>query len=265
MSGISLKVELNKGRHGIAMQKLAQIAEETEKFLESLAEDLHLNKTEWIADNFENGSLNFEVHYAGSADPAIISQGKKAIAHILDPKTKLEDLDYGISQKTFLHFALMAHPIDIDDSIELGIRNNEFQYEMQSLTKQRALAIEQEANQSSLQYASFQGSINALFKENNSCWLKDQLTGNRIVCQFNSQIYSQIWRLLERRDAIVNVEGWLQIRAGEGRSLKVESIEELPDYKEGDIERFFGCDKSFTGNLTTTEFLEELRGEHSKQ
>lgn len=265
MSGISLKVELNKGRHGIAMQKLAQIADETEKFLESLAEDLHLNKTEWIADSFENGSLIFEIHYAGSADPAIISQGKKALTHLLNPKTKLEDLDYGISQKTFLHFALMAHPIDIDDSIGLGVRNNDFQYEMQPLTKQRALAIEQEANQSSQQYASFQGSINALFKENNSCWLKDYLTGNRIVCHFNSQIYSQIWKLLERRDALVSVEGWLQVKAGEGKSLRVESIEELPDYQEGDIEKFFGCDKSFTGDLTTGEFLDKVRGENSKQ
>jgi len=98
MSGISLKIQLNKGRHGIAMQKLAQIAEETEKFLESLAEDLHLNKTEWIAENFENGSLVFEVHYAGSADPALVSQGKKG------------DCSYSQSENKIRRFRLRNQP-----------------------------------------------------------------------------------------------------------------------------------------------------------
>ncbi len=46
MSDITLKIELNKGRRGIVMQKFAKIMEEAEKFLESFAADMNLSKTE---------------------------------------------------------------------------------------------------------------------------------------------------------------------------------------------------------------------------
>jgi hypothetical protein len=258
MSAITLKIELNKGRRGIVVQKLAKIAEETEKFLESFAEDVNLSKTEWLADNFENKSVDFEVHYAGIAEPSVIEFGQKALAHIINPETTLETLSFGISQKTFLHFALMAHPLDLDDYIGIGTRNGDNRFHMEKLTKERALKIEQEANRPIEEYAGFQGVITALFKENNSCWLKDYLTGNRVVCEYPSNIYPTIWKLLERRDALVNVEGWYMVKGNESR-LKIEDIRELPSYQEGDIDKFFGCDKDFTGNKTTEQFLDELR------
>jgi hypothetical protein len=34
----------------------------------------------------------------------------------------------------------------------------------------------------------------------------------------------------------------------------------LPEYQEGDIEKFFGCDPDFTGELTTEEFIDQIRG-----
>ena len=260
MSEIILKIELNKGRRGIVMQKLAKIAEEAEKFLESFAEDVNLSKTEWIADKFENGSVDFEVHYAGIAEPSVLAFGKKALAHVINPKTNFESLGFGISQKTFLHFALMAHPLDLDDYIGIGAMNGNGNFHMEKLTKERALLIEQQANRPIEEYAGFQGTITALFKDNNSCWLKDYLTGNRVVCEYKPNIYPVIWRLLERKDALVNVEGWYLVRGNESR-LKIEDIRELPDYQEGDIDKFFGCDKDFTGSKTSEKHLEEIRGD----
>lgn len=259
-SEIVLKIELNKGRRGIAMNKLAKIVEEAEKFLESFAEDVNLSKTEWLADNFENESVDWQVHYAGIAEPSVLAFGKKALAHVIDPTTTFETLDYGISEKTLLHFAQMAHPLDIDDYVGVGTMNGHDSFDMKRLTKERALQIEQQANRATEEYAGFQGTITALFKDNNSCWLKEYLTGNRVVCMFKSNLYGKIWRLLERRDALVNVEGWYLIKGNESR-LRIEDIRELPDYHDGDIDKFFGCDKTFTDNKTTEEFLEELRGE----
>lgn len=48
------------------------------------------------------------------------------------------------------------------------------------------------------------------------------------------------------------------VKGNESR-LKIEDIRELPSYQEGDIDKFFGCDKDFTGNKTTEQFLDELR------
>ena len=257
---IILKIELNKGRRGIAMNKFAKIVEEAEKFLESFAEDVNLSKTECLADEFKNESVDWTIHYAGIAEPSQITFGKKALAHVINPETTFETLGFGLSEKTLLHFAQIAHPLDIDDYIGVGSMNGHKDIKMQKLTKERALWIEQQANRVMEEYAGFQGTITALFKDNNSCWLKDYLTGNRVVCEFKSHQYATIWRLLERRDALVNVEGWYLIKGNESR-LRIEDIQELPNYQEGDIKKFFGCDKNFTGDKTTEEFLDELRGE----
>lgn len=261
MSDIKLKVILNKGRHGILMQKLAKIAEEAEKFIESFADDVSLNKIEWIADNFKNGSLSFNVNYVGNESEGTILFAQKALDHLTDPKTKPEALDFGVSQKTFLHFARMAHPLDADDSIGIGVPNNKGKFVTRTLTKERASQIEREVNRVTEQYAGFQGSINALFKENNSCWLKDYVSNKRIVCYFKPHLYSKIWKYLETRDVLVNVEGWVTIRNGELEHLRIEDINETAEYQEGDIDKFFGCDSSFSGDVTTEQHLDALRGE----
>jgi hypothetical protein len=264
MSAITLKIELNKGRRGIVVQKLAKIAEEAEKFLEFFAADMNLSKTEWLAENFDNGSVEFELTYAGVAEPSIVALSNKALGHLIKPETTFESLDFGLSQETLIHFAKMAHPLDVDDYIIVGSRNGDNQFHTQKLTKERSLLIEQQANQMSERYASFQGTITALFKDNYSCWLKDYLTDSRVVCFYKNEHYPQIWRLLENRDSLVNIEGWHTVRhtsKGSESRLKIESIRPLPDYEEGDIDAFFGCDKDFTGGKTTEEHLNDIRGE----
>jgi hypothetical protein len=34
----------------------------------------------------------------------------------------------------------------------------------------------------------------------------------------------------------------------------------LPEYREGDLEKFIGCAPDFTGDLTTEEYIDEIRG-----
>lgn len=34
----------------------------------------------------------------------------------------------------------------------------------------------------------------------------------------------------------------------------------LPEYREGDLDKFFGCDPDFTGGLSTEEYIDRIRG-----
>ena len=34
----------------------------------------------------------------------------------------------------------------------------------------------------------------------------------------------------------------------------------LPEYREGDLEAFIGCDPNFTGKLSTEEYIDKIRG-----
>ena len=45
-------------------------------------------------------------------------------------------------------------------------------------------------------------------------------------------------------------------------SMCVSSEKPRIEYKDGDLEKFFGCDPNFTGGKTTEQHLAEVRGEN---
>ncbi len=262
MSEIKLRIVLNKGRHGILMHKLAKIAEETEKFLASFSNDLKLSAAEWVADSFRNGSVSFTANYVGDTKTNQVHRAQRALAAITDPQLQATDLNGGLSKQTYAQFAKIAHPIDADDSIAFGVLNEKGRFTTRTLTKERALLIEREMTQNTEEFASFQGYITALFKEG-TCWLKDVVSGNRVVCVYKPHQYNAIWRLLEDREGLADIEGWLVTKNGIIDHRKIESIEASPEFRESDIEKFFGSDPSFTGALSTGDYLSKLRDEKS--
>lgn len=261
MANFRVRIEINKGRHGAPIHKLAKVAEEAEKFFKMFATDLGLGKAEWIADNFRNGSVGFDTNYVGPApDPALFTS-QKAFSHLTDPATTPDDLRFGVRKETFLQFAKIASPIDADDFVNIGVYNGGPEPEMRELTKQRAIQIEKDIVETVEQYGGIQGIITALFKENNSFWLRELSTGAKFVCNFRADKYNLVWHALEAKDAVVNVEGWKTIVNGEVRHVDVTSIIPAPEYRDSDLEEFFGCDPNFTGDQSTEDFIDDLRGE----
>lgn len=264
MAQFRVRIELNKGRHGIPIHKLAEVAKEAEKFFQMFADDLGLGKSEWIADNFTNGSVGFDTNYIGKApDPAIFT-GQKAFDLLTSPDTSPDDLKFGVSKETFLQFARIASPFDADDSIYIGMYNGKPQPEMRELTKRRSIQIEQEIVQTVEVYGGVQGIITALFKDSNIFWIRQLSTGEKLSCIFAPKDYGLVWKMLESKDAVVNVEGWKTVTNGKVEHLKVATISPSPEYQEGDLEQFFGCDPNFTGSLSTEEYIDDLRGDSSE-
>ncbi|MBS1810224.1 MAG: hypothetical protein JST84_18830 [Acidobacteria bacterium] len=263
MSQLKLKIVLNKGREGIQLGKLAKLADEIQKFLELFSNDLRLVEGEWIADDFHNGSVAFAPTYIGKADESLILTGQKALDHITNPKTVADSLRFGLTQNTFLQYAKIALPLTEDDFVTIGVYNGKPRPKIRRLSKQRALEIERQIVQTVRQYGGFQGKITALFKSSNLIWVVDSLTGQKISCHFTPDRYGHIVQLLQARDAIVNVEGWLKIINGQVEYLDIQTIRESPELRPDDLDKFFGCDPSFTGNLSTEEYLDFLPEEPS--
>ncbi|MCY7347584.1 MAG: hypothetical protein LH614_15380 [Pyrinomonadaceae bacterium] len=245
------------------MQRLASIAKEAEKFFEMFAEDLKLDKEGWVADNFENGSLRYDVKYIGEFAPQVIANAHKAFEQITDETITPDDLDFGIRKETYWQFAQIANPIEADDSIGISLydKNTDSIENTTELSKERSLEIKKQIEQTVIEFGGLQGEITAFFKGNNHLWIKDSITNNRVVCTFKQEIYKQVWQLLKSQDTIVNVEGWITRKNGEVEHLLIEKIDSAAIYQQGDLEKFFGCDPNFTGNLSTEDFLSELRSE----
>jgi hypothetical protein len=264
MAELRLKIELNKGRHGIPIERLAKVAEEAEKFFEMFSNDIHLGKGEWIAHNFKNGSLGYDVSYVGEAPDSIVRVGQKAIDQLTNPKTTPDDLGFGVRRETLLQLARMASHIDADDFVSIGLYNGRPEPKMRELSKQRYLEIEKQINQTTVQYGGMQGLITTLFKESNILWIRELASGDRVSCKFPPHMYNKIWKLLKAKDAIVNVEGWITQKKGVIDHLKIETVDESAEYKEGDLEKFFGADPNFTGGRDVNEYIDDLRGESTE-
>jgi hypothetical protein len=74
-------------------------------------------------------------------------------------------------------------------------------------------------------------------------------------------MYTLVWNALKDKDAVVNVEGWKTVINGKVEHLNATNITPAPEYLEDDLERIFGCDPQFTGNRSTEDFIDDLRGE----
>jgi hypothetical protein len=64
---LRIRVELNKGRKGIPMHKLAALTDEIQKFFQRMGLDLGVSapKDRWLAVKFGNGSVAFDAEYQG--------------------------------------------------------------------------------------------------------------------------------------------------------------------------------------------------------
>jgi hypothetical protein len=262
MSKLKIKLELHKGRIGVPLERLAKVADEARKFLEMLANDIELGEGQWIAERFTNNSLGYDSTFVGEATSRALTIGQKALRHISDPKRTPDDLRYGLRRETLFQFGKMAASLPVDDVLYVGLYDKDpDEPEMRPLSKERFLEIEKLIVERTTHYGGLNGLITALFKGSNTIWVHDISTGAKVVCEFAPSKYDEIWELLKSRDAIVNVEGWIRRKPGEVDHLKIATISPSAEYQDGDLEKFFGLDPYFTGDLSTEDYVDDLRGD----
>lgn len=261
MSGLRVKIKLNKGGHGILLEHLADVAKEAQKFLEQFGNDVRLGAGQWVAENFKNGSLSFDLVNPLEATPEpVIHQAYEALTHITDVKTNPDNLGFGLSKGTLLQYAKLAIPLEADQAVEIGLYNGSKRPKIRKLTKLRAVTIQKQIVREVRHFGAIQGKITAFFSGSCGLWVQDLLTNQRVICKFQSSQYDKVAKILRDRDAIVQVEGWFTTnQLGEKTDMEVEIIDKCPEYRDGDLEKFFGIDPDFTGSLSTDEYIDKIR------
>jgi hypothetical protein len=259
MAELKIKLEMNKGRKGVPLKRLIKISDETRKFLEMFAKDLGLDEGEWIAERFQNGSAAFDNTFIGETTSHDLEIAQKALDHITSPERTPDDLAFGFRRETFFQYGRIAASLPSDDVVFIGLYNGKTTPRMRPLSKERFLEIERAITDRTTHYGGLQGVITALFKGANTIWVRDLSTGAKIVCEFDASEYDRIWKLAGPKDAVVNVEGWIAHKPGEDSHLKISTIAPSTEYREGDLEKFFGIDPDFTADMPTTDYLDDLR------
>src|SRR4051812_21862706 len=86
MAQLKLRIAMNKGRRGVPLEKLGDVARQFDRFLRTLASDLSIDvkKGEILADKFQNGSVMWDPAYQGDVSDATLRAFNRSIEFIAD-------------------------------------------------------------------------------------------------------------------------------------------------------------------------------------
>jgi hypothetical protein len=269
MRHVRIRVELNKGRVGMPLDKLATISRGTVEFLHSLTSDLGLEEPShaWLAEQFDNGSVDFDCRFATPLEDdraVLLSSALRMVFgnDYSDPTTAML-----VRPETRRRYAQIARPLDVDEVARFGIYQNGTldSVEWYSLSPALAAEIEEPLSGSHRSYGEVQGIIHAFFKETERPYLKiRELSTQQLVnCYFSKELYRNAVGVLADPDAVVFVEGWTResTETGYVSEIQVTDFRLAPEFREEVYRAGIGSQPDYTGGLETTDFIREVRGE----
>src|SRR5258708_26017000 len=112
MARLRVRIELNRGGVGVPLHKLASVVQESQRFLQMLAQDVHIehNGGEWLAFDLDHESLNFTAEYVGP----VSAEQVRAFFAAFDGVTSL-------TRTTITQLTRVADGIDEDHMVGFGL------------------------------------------------------------------------------------------------------------------------------------------------
>lgn len=269
MHQVRIRVELNKGRVGMPLDKLAVIAGKTVEFLGSLANDLGLAAPEhaWLAENFDNGSVDFDCRFAVPLEDDRAKRLSSGMRMVFANDYSDATTAMLIRPETRRHFARIGRPLDADEVARFGIYRDTTldTVEWFSLTAALAAEIEEPLATTHRAYGEVQGIVHAFFKEAERPYLKIRELSTRelVNCYFPRELYQSAVEVLADPDAVVFVEGWTTASTDSGRvsEIDVADFRLAPEFCEDVYRAGLGSQGDFTGELETSDYIRGVRGE----
>lgn len=267
MRNVRIRIELNKGRVGMPLDKIASITCDTVEYLNSLTSDLGIEYPDhgWIAENFDNGSVDFDCRFAMPLEENRAMQMRSAMRMVFANEYTDATTAILIRPETRRRYARIARPLDSDEVARFGIYGNGVIESLEWFTLSAAFAaeIEEPLARSHHSYGEVQGIVHAFFKEAVRPYLKiRELSSQQLVnCYFPSALYRNAVEVLGDPDAVVFVEGWTteSVETGFISEVNVSDFRLAPDFREEDYRFGLGSQPGFTGAMETQDYIREAR------
>ena len=227
MAVLRIRIELNKGRIGMPLGKLAGVCAETVKFLDMLSADLQLAEGTgtWLAENFENSSVNFDCRLTAEISQTQAEVGRRALRMLMSATFDDPELSFRIRPETV---------VNIFTSLRPSTPMKKFDSAYATMAKPRPSSGTELTRHEELltpdglvdrgAYGEIQGAVNAFFKEGRRPYLRvRELSTRRLVkCFFGPEMYQAAVELLTDRNAVVFVEGYIREDADTGETSEIE-------------------------------------------
>jgi hypothetical protein len=243
------------------LEKLASIVGKTGKFFKMLGDDVHLEDGEWIGLDFSNGSLMFEAEYTRElpeADVRIFNEEFDGIRQGKFPGRA--------SATTRSQYYSIAEPLDRDEKLQFGIyRPGHSEPEQFSISQAEATRLQlAEKTQEPVEgYGAIQGTIRSVFFGPDShLHVRELSTGDLIRCTYQARDYEKIVRALQIQNAVLHIYGEqrLNLSTRKIERIAIDRIDIADSMSDSEFEEFFGCAPALTGDETTQQFIDRVRG-----
>ena len=133
------------------------------------------------------------------------------------------------------------------------------------ITKESATRVVEDTPQVVSYHGEVQGIVHAFYKETDRPKLvvREISTRALVDCFFKPKMYRAAVETLLEPDAVVFVEGEVSEDRAKGivESIKVTDFRPAPDFDKALFESFIGSQPNYTGDLTTEQFIQEVRGD----
>jgi len=255
MARLKVRLILNQGRRGAPLTKLGKIAEQAERFLRTLASDCQVDTKpgEWLAVEFDNGSVAYDAEFQGDVSPAIAAIFSRNLEVLADYDAEVEGLNLAVSQGTALEYARIGSLIDPDEVIALGIyppRGGQLKW--RQITYGKSASLRREIETPLPSYGAVQGILHAWFKEAKDphFHLRELSTDALVKVIYTPSLYSNVAQAVQERSTILMVSGdMLFDRATRVASeLRAERIDRVGMLSTAEFEGFFGSAPDFVAD-----------------
>lgn len=260
-----LRITINKGHKGVPLEKLANTARDTKRFLESLGHDLGFNGGDWVADNFSNGSVVYDLSNPdiGEREGTVWCRAIRAVAaqDVVDDEVNLM-----LSRRTRRSFVDIASALDPDEVLEIGLFTNGHVEPDDVFKIDRSLLtlFENERPREVTYHGEIQGVVHAFYKEAKrpKLSIRDLSTRALVDCYFKKEMYQGVVDLLRDEDAVIFVEGEVSedVETGVVREIDVTEFTPAPDFDADMFESRIGSfPNALTGGRDTATLMDDFR------
>jgi hypothetical protein len=242
MNSLKIRLKLNEGRIGIPVKKVSGIACEVESFLVMISEDIGLPQKEWLAINFQNGSLIFDCEQNVEED--LRKRANRILTALFNNEL---DSPAGrtIRYETRAQFFHIATRIDPGEVVRFGLFCEEDKDEPSDWYPLSRENVPPQREQTIATYlGEIQGVVHTFIKEGKTPqFIVQQIhNGNKVRCYFGRDLYDAAVATLSEADSIIFVEGLLSedTVTGQIKSIDVEDFRLSPDFSPTFFESFMG-------------------------
>lgn len=267
MAKVRLRVELNKGRRGIRLGKLARIAQETLDFLSRAHRDAELpgDPQEWLAVNFDNNSVDFDCEALEDVELLVAERANRVFHTVMTNDRTSDFAKRVVSDSTRRQYSQIAALIEPDERVIFKLFNNggAEPVETHDLTRSMAHDIDLQLPSTADYYGEIQGTIHALYKDDKpKRVVVRELSSRRLIdCFFDDAIYGGVIDALEDQRGVVFVEGEIRENLVTGiiEYVSAKDIRLAPVFDEARFNSLIGSAPELTGALSTEEYVERFR------